>query len=287
MRAWIPIFAGILMWEAAHAAECPTINPIAKHGSNTAWKIEKALVYRTNILKVDADGAPNSYRVDGKGLSYTCDGVAAIENGRRVTTSDPDWQSKCQTEWAAAKISGNYNKLAIFGFMKDKVTGQPAIQKAGDPLPGEAFISTTFVEVKDAAEGTQRRYIDATAIPYVVLPEAFRSAHNVQDGALAAVYRPKTGKLAYAVFGDTGGRLDEASVRLQEDLGGKPYVKMRGVLRAYNNIMDQVAVVVFPDTTSKPRLDIDAWRADINESGAAALQKWGGAERLKACTARN
>src|SRR4051812_27657769 len=52
-------------------------------------------------LAVDADGAPDSYRVDGKGLSFTCDGVFALVNGVVHTQkNDPQhWQALCTQHW--------------------------------------------------------------------------------------------------------------------------------------------------------------------------------------------
>jgi hypothetical protein len=265
-------------------AQCPRDMPVAKHGRNTAYAVDGALVYSSPILKVDADGAPNSYRVDGRGLSYTCDGVLAVEDGVRVTPDKfpKEWQSKCRAAWAAANETKAWTGVDIFGFLKDP-SGAPIIQGDGDPLPGEAYITTTTVEVKTAPEGTQRRFVDAAAIPFIVLPGAFRSKQKVQDAALAAIWRPKTETLAYAIFADTGGALDEASVRLHEDLKGKPYMKMGADLRAKRNIDDAVVIVVFPTQTSTPQLDPEAWRADIAAKGETALMAWGGPEKLKAC----
>lgn len=284
MRSLIFPLAGLAMIGAAHAATCNSGDEIRRYAKGgVAWRNGDVIVYSTPILKVDADGAPNSYRVDGKGLSYTCDGVAAIENGRRLTLDDKDWQPKCRAAWAAAQATGNYSNVAIFGFAKDAKTNQPIVQKAGDPLPGEAFITTTAIEISEAPEGTQRRYIDATVIPYIVLPQAFRQANNIKDGAVAAVYRPKTGQLAYAVFGDTGGSLNEASVKLHEELGGSPYAKSSGTVRAKNNITDNVLVVLFPDVASKPVLDSQKWRDDWIAKGRQSFEQWGGLDRVKAC----
>ncbi len=280
-----PLLFISLTGEATPPSICPLpASPLATYGKNRVWALDDGLVYGSSILKVDADGAPDSYRVDGKGLSYTCDGVVAIENGKRVTPdSDPKhWQEKCLVAWKAAVASSNYSNVDIFGFEKDK-DGLPVVQKEGDPLPGDAFVTTTWVNIPGAALGTQRRYVDATAIPYVVIPGKFRALKNIPDGAVAAVYRPITGKIAFAVFGDTGGALNEASVRLHEDLGGKPIRVIRGVRRATNNIDDQVIVVILPKTIAVPRTDATAWRADIATKGADALKAWGGEARLKAC----
>jgi hypothetical protein len=247
---------------------------------NRATSIDGAIVYSSPILNIDADGAPNSYRLDGQGLSYTCDGVAAIENGKRIKVGAPNWQAKCHSAWKTARASGDYSKVAIFGFATDS-TGMPLVQKEGDPLPGEAFISTTAVEVTEAPEGTQRRYIDATAIPYVVLPAHMR--RWIKDAAVAAVWRPKNGTLSFAVFADTGGTLDEGSVRLHQDLGGNPLIEENHALRAKRRIEDTILVVVFPAQPVKPRLDAIAWRSEIESAGRAAFEAWGGIARLERC----
>lgn len=247
---------------------------------NRATPIDEAVVYSSPVLNVDADGAPSSYRTDGQGLSYTCDGVAAVENGKQIKVGAPNWQARCHSAWKAARSSGDYSKVAIFGFATDSA-GLPLVQKVGDPFPGEAFISTTAVEITVAPAGTQRRYVDATAIPYIVLPAQMRS--RVRDSAVAAVWRPKTNMLSFAVFADTGGRLDEGSVRLHQDLGGNPLIEQNHTLRAKGRIEDTILVVVFPTQSVTPRLDAVAWRREIENTGRAAFEAWGGLARLERC----
>jgi hypothetical protein len=260
----------------AQSADCRLL----KHNQGTI--VDGALVYSTPILKVDADGAPSAYRLDGQGLSFTCDGVAAIENGRKIGTDDPQWQKKCRSAWNAARESGDYSKIEIFGFATDAM-GAPLIQRDADALASTAFISTTFVNVLDAPEGTQRRYIDSLKIPYVVIPERIRQMYSVQDAAVAAVWRPHTQTLTFAVFGDTGGKFDEASIRLHQDLHNSPLVKQFGAIRARRNIEDSVVVALFPARSTHARLDAAAWRSEIVREGSAALEQWGGPERLKKC----
>jgi hypothetical protein len=247
---------------------------------NKATLIDGAIVYSSSVLNVDADGAPNSYRLDGQGLSYTCDGVAAIENGKRIKVGAPNWQTKCQSAWKDARASGDYSKVAIFGFATDS-TGTPLIQKEGDPLPGEAFISATAVTVAAAPADTQRHYVDATAIPYIVLPVHMRP--RIEDAAVAAVWRPKTNGLSFAIFADTGGALDEGSVRLHQDLGGRPFVKENGAFRAKRRIEDSILVAIFPAQQVKPRLDAENWRTEIESTGRAAFERWGGIAKLDQC----
>lgn len=245
--------------------------------------VGRTLVFHSKHYNIDADGAPNAYRLDGKGLSYTCDGVVAMENGRRVTPqSDPQhWQAKCNAAWKKARETGNYSGVAIFGF-ETGAHNVPLVQKAGDPLPGEAFITTTSVAIPDAQDGTQRRYVDATRIPYVVLPGAVISKYSLSPGSVALVYRPATGKAAFAVYGD-GGRLGEGSVKLHQDLGSDPMLIKNGVQRAKRRIEDRVVTFVFADAKAPPVADADAWNADLRQRGEAALQAFGGMDRIKAC----
>ena len=253
------------------------------HAAGTPWTQGEAVLFTSRVLNVDADGAPNSYMLDGSGLSYTCDGVLAIEDGRRVTPgSDPaGWQKKCATAWAQARSSGDYGAVDIFGFLKGS-DGRPVVQGEGDPLPGEAFVSTTSVAIPGAPDATQRRYVDATRIPYIVLPSSFVQRHGVKPGSLAVVYRPLTGAHAFGVYGDGGG-LGEASVKLHEALGSQPVRRIKGTARAKFRIEDPVLTAVFPARVAAPVADADAWVQAIEQEGAAALAAFGGVERLAEC----
>jgi len=196
--------------------------------------------------------------------------------------NDPKgWQKKCRNAWALAKATGDYSGVRIFGFAKD-VKNVPIIQADGDPLPGKAYISTTSVSVPDGPEGTQRRYVNANEIAYIVLSKKFTSAFKVLPGDLAVVYRPKTDKFVLGVYGD-GGKLGEASVRLHQDLGNNPLIDRGGVMRAKRGLDDDTLTVVFPGQGTTRTVDAAKWRAEIAEKGRKALDAWGGLERLKAC----
>jgi hypothetical protein len=251
--------------------------------AGTPWTVGDAVLFRSSVLEVDADGAPNAYMVNGDGLSYTCDGVLALDGNARVTRRvDPEhWQERCRAAWAAAVKTGNYNGVAVFGFLLDK-TGKPVVQGKGDPLPGKAFISTTTVSIPATPSGSQRHYVDATKVPYIVLPGSFRAKYKVADGTLAVVYRPKTGTFAYAVFGDAG-RLGEASIALHHALGNNPIARKGGVDRAKIRIEDPTLTVVFPGRVAPPQGDASAWTIQINKEGAAALAAFGGNQRLAEC----
>lgn len=244
-----------------------------------------AVAFSSARLNVDADGAPNAYRVDGMGLSYTCDGVVAIENGKWVTpkNDEANWQSKCNAAWKAAQTTGNFRQVAIFGFAVDK-NRRPLIQQDGDPFPGQGYISTTSVVIPEAPAGTQRRYIDSNRIPYVVIPSSVVKKYGIRPADLAIVYRPATGAVAFAVHGDQGG-LGEGSIKLHMELGNDPMLQKNGVMRAKRRIEDRTVTVVFPGQSTQAVLDADAWVAQIQSLGAAQLSALGGLERLKSCQA--
>jgi hypothetical protein len=272
------IFVGMALACTASAQDCG--------GHKDALGVVKfgdAVAFSSPVLNVDADGAPNAYRVDGQGLSHTCDGVVAIQNGRWVTprSDKANWEAKCNAAWKLAQATGDYRQVAIFGF----ATGQnnrPRVQQDGDPLPGLGYVSTTSVEISEAPQGAQRRYVDSNQIPYVVLPSSVIKKYVVRPADLAIVYRPATGAVAFAVHGDQGG-LGEGSIKLHMELGSDPMIQKNGVMRAKRRIEDRTITVVFPGRSTKPVLDAQAWTAQIHALGSAQLAAIGGIERLKSC----
>ena len=252
--------------------------------SQQPWKADNAVVFITKGLAVDADGAPDSYLVDGNGLSYTCDGVAAIVDGKRVTRkTDPDhWNELCRQAWAHAVSSDDYANVAIFGMLTGK-ENRPLVQQTGDPLPGKGYISTTTMTIPDTPDKTQRHWVDATKVPYIVLTSSFIKANRVKTGDVAVVYRAKTGTIAFAVYADIGGDLGEASVKLHRALGNKPVTKPPSVPRAKVGIGDSLVTLVFPGINVPGRPDAVSWNEAITKAGKDALEKWGGVDRLRTC----
>ena len=266
---------------------CPNLHAGTVRPTGT-WQYGEATVFSTSGLAVDADGAPNSYRVDGNGLSYTCDGVVALdEHGKRINKkNDPvHWQQRCKDAWKTATATGNYSKVAIFGFLTDPANGQPLVQKPGDPLPGDAYLTTTSVEILSAPKNTQRHWVDATQIPYVVLPSGFVRHFHVKPGALAIVYRPKTNSLMYAVYGDEGD-FGEGSIKLHLSLQNNPMVFTGGVQRAKRGISDEVIMAIFPAQETQISSDSVAWNQAIVRQGEQAVAKLGGPAAVKQCLSK-
>jgi hypothetical protein len=280
-RKCFPIFTiaavlSVTPW-ASPQVQCPCLKP------GEAYRVDGAVIFATAGLAVDADGAPNSYLADGLGLSETCVGVVAVVNGRRVNKkSDPaHWYAICQKAWSDAQTTGDYSHVSMFGFLSDK--SGPMLQKEGDPLPGKAYITTTTLTVPGTLDKTQRHWVDATKVPYIVLSPAFQHDYHVKPGDLAVVYRPKTGTIAFAVFADSGD-LGEASVKLHQDLGNDPITTSTRVARANRSIADRVVTLVFPGVNIVRSSNLSTWYSSIQISGKAALETWGGSTRLRSCS---
>jgi hypothetical protein len=180
------------------AADCSR-EPARNFRGVPVWRSGPAIGFATSGLAVDADGAPDSYRVDGKGLSRTCDGVSAKRNGVQLNqyNDKAGWQQACAAAWEKSQRTGDYSQVDIVGF-NDNCPG-PCIQGEGDPFPGQAYITATSMSVPGTPLETQRHYVNASKIPYIVLDHKMADYFHINLDDIAAIYRPKTGALAYGV----------------------------------------------------------------------------------------
>lgn len=161
-------------------------------GSTTVFRASGALVYSSGLM-IDADGAPNAYGPDGKGLDHLAN-AGKPGNWWGVVTRD----------------------------------GQPVVQGESDPYPGY-YVSTTSLEDKQYAATDPRRYVDSGTVPYVVLPPALLKEAKLGD--FAAVINESNGRVAYAQVADVGpkDKLGEGSIALAAALGIKSDPKRGGV----------------------------------------------------------
>ena len=143
-------------------------------------------------MTIDADGAPNAYHPDDTGID----------------------------ELANAGSPGHWN-----GIITDR-HGNPVIQREADPFPGY-YISCTSLAYKAKEFNDPSRYVDATKIPYVALPEEIAESGGVQLGDFAFVANLHNGKSSFAIYADIG-TLGEGSVALAERLGNTPNARHGG-----------------------------------------------------------
>ena len=169
-------------------------------GPVTVFRANGALVYSSGLM-IDADGAPNAYGPDGKGLDHL----------------------------ANAGKPGNWWGVVT----KD---GQPVVQGDSDPYPGY-YVSTTSLENKQYATSDPRRYVDSGTVPYVVLPPALLKEAKLGD--FAAVINETNGRVAYAQVADIGpkDKLGEGSIALAEQLGLKSDPKRGGVSKGITYVV--------------------------------------------------
>ncbi len=133
-------------------------------------------------MTIDADGAPNAYHPDDTGLDELVNAGSSVHWDGIITDSD----------------------------------GNPLIQEDDDPFPGY-YISCTSLEdeTKDFADSA--RYVDATKIPYVVLPEDVAERGGARLGDFALVMNLNNGKSSFAIYADIG-TLGEGSIALADAL---------------------------------------------------------------------
>ncbi len=135
-------------------------------------------------MTIDADGAPNAYNPQNTGLD----------------------------DLANAGEPGYWEALA-----KDRA-GSPYIQGPNDPYPG-FYVSTTALADRTKPFDDPARYVDATKIPFLVLPGNLARELGARPGDFAAVFNLQNGKSSPAIFADVGpvDHIGEGSVALAEN----------------------------------------------------------------------
>lgn len=192
-------------------------------------------------MAVDADGAPNTYHpISDMGLDD-------LANGGRPG----NW-------WAVVTDNGQPD-------------GQPILQGPNDPAPG-FYVSTTSLMDETKPVTDPHRYVDATAIPFFVLPPPIIKLTDSRLGDFAVVWNTQNDKIAYAIFADVGPfeKIGEGSIALAKALGINPDARNGGTGQG-------IVYLVFPRSgNEKPRP-----AKVIDKETKRRLKSWGGLSRLK------
>lgn len=207
---------------------------------NTLTDDDSAFFYESG-MEIDADGAYHAYSPDNKsGLDYLAN---AGHPG--------NW-------WALVTNSGQPN-------------GGPLVQTDTDPAPG-LYISTTSLEDPNCDRKDPRRYVNAEAVNFIVLPN--RLGLGAKLGDFAVVMRPATGAYDYAVYADVGpaSKIGEGSIALAAALGVPSNPKTGGVGHG-------IVYIVFPGSDQNWPLT----QPEIDQYGAQLFAKWGGVDKAKEC----
>jgi hypothetical protein len=162
------------------------------------------------------------------------------------------------------------------GLAKD-AEGQPIIQGPGDPFPGY-YISATALADHSKALNDPARYVDASRIPFVVLPGGMARQIGARPGDFAIVFNQRNGKSSYAIFGDVGpfDRIGEGSMALADNLGVRSDARNGGAHRG-------ILYLVFPGSGNGRPRTIE----EINAEGQKLLQVWQNGIARGACTAQS
>jgi hypothetical protein len=187
-------------------------------------------------MTIDADGAPNAYNADDTGLD----------------------------ELANAGAPAHWD-----GIIVDR-DGNPFIQQESDPFPGY-YVSCTalFDETKKVTDPT--RYVDASKVPYVVLPQDVAVRGGARLGDFAVVVNLGNGRSSFAIYADIG-TIGEGSVALADTLGISSDARRGGA-------PDRILYLLFPGSGNlRPRKV-----SEIESEGEKLLYAWGGMEKLSSC----
>jgi hypothetical protein len=205
------------------------------------WHVpgDTAFFYESGMT-IDADGAPNAYHPDNIGLD----------------------------DLSNAGSPGNWQGLA------KNENGEPFVQGPDDPFPGY-YVSATALADRTKPVNDPTRYVDASKIPFIVLPGAMARQIGARPGDFAVVFNQRNGQSSYAIFGDVGpsDRIGEGSVALAENLGIRSDARNGGARRG-------ILFLVFPGSGNGRPRTIE----EINSESEKLLQAWGTTSQLAACT---
>jgi len=127
------------------------------------------------------------------------------------------------------------------------------------------------------AAGQQSDHANANQLPFIVLPKGFTLPDNLQwnVGDMALVFWKLS--MVTAVVGDKGprGKLGEGSRELLRQLRGNGSSTITGE--------NSVVTILLPKTASKVLTDWPIDPKQLTKSGAVALSRLGGIQKIKTC----
>jgi hypothetical protein len=208
-----------------------------------------AYFYLVNGMEIDADGAPNAYSPDNKGIDALANAEFPHGTWRSILVVDPQRPDR------------------------------PFVQPDGKFK--NFFVSMTTLQDLTRPVTDIHRYVDATQVPYLVFPGAFFAMKETGDfGDLGAVWQPRTGKESPFIVADKGPRnapLGEVSVRLAENLGGHNVSPRHGTGAPGGPFV----YVVFPKSKSQPPWPVTA--KQLEQRIQEQLMALGGWDRILSC----
>lgn len=233
---------------AAHAA-CDA-QPWTDYKGVTLSKLDSSYFFVTDHLRVDADGAPNAYHPDNKGLDYLANaGYPDHDWWDSVLQADPNDKSK------------------------------PFVQTEGEFAGYYVSMTTLFDKTKSKYDAS--RYVDATSIPYLVFPgKFFKMKGTGLMGDIGMAFNLSSGESSAFVVADRGPydhALGEISIKLAENLGGQNVNPKNGKGAPKGDIL----YVLFPASAKQYPWPLSV--EQLEDAAAKQIEAIGGIETFKEC----
>lgn len=212
-----------------------------------------AYIFVTSHKAADADGAPNAYHPEDIGLDYLAN--AGYPN----------------TNW-----------------WKDVLVADPANPKKAyrqtDGLFEGYFVSKTSLQDLSKRETDPSRYVDATNVPFFVLPGSFYKLKGTgRLGDLGYAFNLATGDSSPFVVADIGPRkakLGEISVALAEGIGGRDVNPRNGSGLPPGKVL----YILFPNSSRSNTWPLTIGK--IKQASEAVLEAVGGMHSVMECRSK-
>jgi Fungal chitosanase of glycosyl hydrolase group 75 len=204
----------------------------------SVWTIgddDPAVLFQSGMT-IDADGAPNAYSPANTGLD----------------------------DLSNAGEPGHWD-----GIVADR-GGEPFIQGPADPFPG-FYVSQTALVDWSKPRTDPARYVDASKIPYIVLPGDLSRQFGAHLGDFAVVVNQRRQKSAFAIFADIG-TLGEGSIALADELGIWSDAREGGTRSG-------ITYLIFPGSGNHQPRSLE----EINAAAGKLFDDWGGTDKLTSC----
>lgn len=221
----------------------------------------KAYLYASSEVKVDADGAPNAYHPDDVGLNCrTGTGFKGLDCPANAGYPNASW-------WRDALVA-------------DPDNANRAFVQPGGPFAG-FFVSMTSLEDPAKAKTNPARYVDSTAVPYIVFPRSFYEMNGTGRmgdlGYAVNLDKGVSSPFVVAEIGPSDAILGEMSIALAEALGGSAPNPRTGA----GSPAGKILYVVFPKSSRDHPWPLAP--ADLAPLADALLNEVGGADAATAC----
>jgi hypothetical protein len=262
-------------------------------------------------LQVDADGTPNAYHRDdphgkrGLAIEYIGNGMTIYRDGQPMPfeleeKNNSDWHRVYRRIVANGWKAPSGYSVDIYGFARDE-RGAICVSQGG-----RLISSTSLAMNPDLRRCNQKRYVDATKFPGIVVPNRAPDEQSVPNadpevappfagrglnrGDLAVVYNPATGLWKGALLYDTGPRhlLGEGSLRLVMNLRGLQQVPKNAVQTNSLGIVETFTVT-FPGSVADLGAQSNWTPQKVEAAAAERFKTWGGGsltgalQRMFAC----